>query len=254
MLVALTRAVPPDLARCELTFAARRPVHPARAAAQHAAYEDALRAAGCRVERLPALPDHPDSVFVEDAAVVLNECAVVARPGAESRRPETASVAAALAAYRPLHAIEPPGTLDGGDVLRVGRRVFVGLSTRTNEDGARQLAELLAPRGYRVETIAVRGRLHLKSAASGLDDRTLLVDPSAVAGEAFAGLDRVEVDPGEPHGANALRVAASLLVAADAPRTRDRLERAGHRAVPVDNSELAKAEGGLTCCSLILDV
>jgi dimethylargininase len=254
MLLALTRAVPPCIVRCELTHLARAPIDVERAAAQHGAYEQALSRLGCTVTRLPDEPDYPDSVFVEDTAVVLDAIAVLARPGAESRRGETDSVAATLRSYRPLACIRAPGTLDGGDVLRVARRVYVGLSGRTNADGVRQLADLLAPHGYRVDGIDVGGCLHLKSAVTAVADDVLLVNPRWVDVSRFRDFRRIEVHPEEPAAANALRVGETVVCAAAAPRTRERLERAGFAVESVDVSELAKAEAGVTCCSLILSV
>jgi dimethylargininase len=185
---------------------------------------------------------------------VLEELAVITRPGAASRRGETASVAAALGEYRQLKCIEAPGTLDGGDVLRIGQRVYVGMSGRTNADGARQLAELLAPFGYELEGIEVRGCLHLKSAVTAVADDTVLVNPRWVDVSHFRGLKRIDVHPAEPFAANALLVDETLLCAAAAPRTRERLGALGFAVESADVSELAKAEAGVTCCSLILYV
>ena len=165
-LIAFTRAIPPSIGRCELTYLARQPIDYARAVVQHEAYEDALRRAGCRVQRLPDAPDFPDSVFVEDAAVVFDQVAVIARPGAESRRGEVDAVADALRPHRPLKFIDAPGTLDGGDVLVTPGRVFVGISGRTNSVGARQLATQIAPFGFEVVEVPVHGCLHLKSAVT----------------------------------------------------------------------------------------
>ncbi|MDQ3998229.1 MAG: arginine deiminase family protein [Gemmatimonadota bacterium] len=254
VLLALTRAVPPSIVRCELTHLAREPIDVQRAVAQHEAYVTTLGRLGCTVERLPDEPEHPDSVFVEDTAVVFDELAVIARPGAESRRAETQSVAAALAKYRELACIEAPGTLDGGDVLRVGRRVYVGVSGRTNVEGVRQLAELLAPHGYLVAGIDVRECLHLKSAVTAIADDTLLVNPRWVDVSHFHGLRLLEVHADEPFGANALAVEDTVLCAAAAPRTGAQLEARGFAVESVDVSELAKAEAGVTCCSLILYV
>lgn len=251
MLLAITRAIPPSLARCELTHLERRPIDVARAVEQHRQYESALEALGCRVRRLPAEPELPDSVFVEDAAVVVDECAVVTRPGAASRRAETASVAEALRPHRDLREIEAPGTLDGGDVLRLGRRIYVGIGGRTNEEGARQLGAFLAPFGYAVHPVAARGCLHLKTAATALGDDLLLINPAWVDGAVFGGARWVEVDPAEPFAANVLCVGNTVLAPAAAPRTRARLENHGFEVVSVDASELAKAEAGLTCCSLV---
>lgn len=251
-LLALTRDVPERISACELTHLDRVPIDYARAAAQHAQYEAALRAAGCTIERLPPTPDLPDAVFVEDAAVVFDEVAVIARPGAPSRRAETPSVAGALSKYRPLRFVEPPGTLDGGDVLRAGRRVYVGLSTRTNAGGIAQLRALLAPFDYPVEPVETAGCLHLKSAASALADDWLLVNGAWIDAARFTGFRLTAVDPAEPFAANVLRIGDVVLCASASPATRARLDAEGLTTVGVDLSELAKAEGGLTCCSLIL--
>lgn len=253
-LIALTRAVPPSLARCELTHIAREPIDWRRARDQHEAYEGVLRSLGCSVLRLPALAEHPDSVFVEDAAVVLDECAVITRPGAQSRRGEVASVAEALRAFRELRYIQAPATLDGGDVLRVGKRLYVGLSTRTTADGARELADAVAPYGYRVDCVTARDCLHLKTAVSALPDGRLLLDPSKVDGGAFGGAPGIAIHPEEHEGANVLFVNETVVCPASAPRTREALEENGYAVASVDASELAKAEGGLTCCSLLVSV
>jgi dimethylargininase len=252
MLIALTRQVPPSITRCELTHLAREPIDWERASHQHERYESVLTSLGCSVQRLPELPDHPDSVFVEDTAIVLDECAIITRPGAASRRGETDSVAHALRSHRELHFVRESGTLDGGDVLRVGRTLYVGLSTRTNAEGARQLADAIARYGYRVDTISVRGSLHLKSLASALPDDRVLVYSSKLDAAAFAGAGCIEVPGGEEIGANVLSVGGTIVCPAAAPRTRALLEAEGYRVVAVDASELAKAEGALTCCSLIL--
>src|ERR1700741_2427851 len=175
MLRAITRAVPPSLARCELTHQARQPIDVELAAAQHERYVQALEALGCTLPRLPAEPDLPNSVFVEDAALVLDDVAVITRPGAASRRPETASVAEALRAYRDLVSIEAPGTLEGGDVLRLASVVCLGVSTRSNAAGIEQLRSLLRPFGYEVRAVPLRGCLHLKSAVTRVGERTLLL-------------------------------------------------------------------------------
>lgn len=250
---AITRAPSPNLAACELTHLERVAIDATRAAAEHEAYERTLEELGCTVERLPAEPDLPDSVFVEDAAVVLPELAVITRPGAESRRPETASIARALGPYRRLHAIAEPATVDGGDVLRIGRDLYIGLTGRTNEHAVTQFRRLLEPLGYSVQGVAVHGCLHLKSAASWLGGNAVLLNPEWVDEELFAGLERIHVHPDEPHAANVLRVGGTLLCNAAGRRTRERLERHGYVVRPVDISELAKAEAGMTCSSLILD-
>ena len=250
--VAITRAVSPAFARCELTHVSRAPIDLERARRQHAAYEATLRELGCRVEALPALADHPDCVFVEDVAVVLDEVAVVTRPGAESRRGEETAVAGALAGHRPLARIEAPGTLDGGDVLRLGRRVFVGRTARSNEAGRRQLGALLAPHGYEVLEVEVRGCLHLKTAVSAAGERTVVIHPPGVDPAPFERYDRIEVDPEEPFAANVLAVGDTVLVGAAFPRTAVRLAGRGLYVRAIEVDEIAKAEGGLTCCSLIV--
>lgn len=251
MLLALTRAVPPSIVECELTHLTREPIDVRRAEAQHQAYEALLERLGCKVERLPDTPELADSVFVEDAAVVLDEVAVISRPGATSRRAETESVATALAEHRSLRCIEAPATLDGGDVLRLGQRVYVGLSKRTNRDGAEQLASLLGPFGYSVVGLEVRGALHLKSAVTAVEEETIVINPDWCDSGHFRAVRRIEVHPAEPFAANALPIDDVLVYSSAAPRTRERLQKAGFAVESVDVSELAKAEAGVTCCSLI---
>jgi dimethylargininase len=253
MLIALTREVSPAMARCQLTLLEREPIDLHRARAQHAAYEAGLTRAGCRVERLAAGPDMPDSVFIEDTAVVFDEIAVVTRPGAPSRQGETAAVADALRPHRRLFHVDAPGTVDGGDVLVVGRACFVGRSSRTNDPGIAQLRGVLAPYGYHVTTIEVRGCLHLKSAATAVGDDLLLVNSAWLPSASFGAFDRIDVHADEPAAANALRVGGQIIYPASFPRTRERLERRGLRVLPVDASEVAKAEGAVTCCSLIFE-
>jgi dimethylargininase len=249
--IAVTREVSPAIGRCELGHLERQPIDVARARAQHAAYEARLAELGCEVLRLPPEPDLPDSVFVEDAAIVLDEVAVVTRPGAASRRSETAAVAEALARYRDLVHLLPPARLDGGDVLTIDRTLFVGRSRRTNEEGVRQLARAVAPHGYRVREAAVSGCLHLKSAVTLVAEGTVLIQPAWVETEPFDGLERIEVHAGEPFAANALRIGDAVIYPSNFARSRRRLLERGIRVLTVDVSELAKAEGGVTCCSLI---
>jgi dimethylargininase len=250
--VAITRAVSPALGACELTHLPRLPIDVALAREQHRAYETALMDGGCLVERLDTSADMPDSVFVEDIAVVFDELAILMRPGAESRRRETSAVAEALAAYRPLHEIQPPGTVDGGDVLLVGRRVFVGRSSRTNEAAVVQMRQLLAPLGYTITDTTVRGCLHLKSAVTALADDRLLVNRDWIDTATFDGFALVDVDPGEPPAANALRLDDRIILSASFPRTAERVAQAGLRTRLVDTTEVEKAEGAVTCCSLIV--
>lgn len=248
---AVTRAVSPSIGRCELSHIPREPIDVARARMQHHAYLRALESVGCNVQILPEEREMPDSVFVEDVAIVLDEVAVLTRPGALSRRSEVASVADLLRHHRPLHAIEAPATLDGGDVLHMGRTLYVGRSARSNPDGVAQLRELLIPYDYAVDGMPTRDCLHLKSAVTALSDDSVLLQPAWVARTQFAKFRVIEVDPAEPHAANVLRIGDALIMPVSFPRTRQRLLDAGFKVTAVDVSELQKAEGAVTCCSLV---
>jgi dimethylargininase len=250
-LIAITREVSPSLAACELSFVARSPIDVERANAQHHAYQQALAQLGCAVQVLSAQPDMPDAVFVEDVAIVVDEVALMTRPGAPSRRAEGATVAEVLRMYRPLRAIEAPGTLDGGDVLRIGRRIFVGQSARTNADGVAQMRAVLAEFGYTVQGVPIHGCLHLKSAVTALDDETVLLQPAWIDRTEFARYRTIEVDPSEEHAANVLRIGGTVVSPACFPRTHARIRAAGIEVVAIDVSELQKAEGAVTCCSLV---
>lgn len=250
---AFTRGVSPRLAECQLTHLQRVPIDAAKAAEQHAAYEQSLADAGFEIVRLPDLPDDPDAVFVEDTALLLDGHAVITRPGAAPRLGETESTAAGLAAEFELHRIER-GFLDGGDVLRIGRTLYVGLSTRTNAEGIASLAEIAAPLGYPVVKAELRDCLHLKTGATfaGPDaggTPVLLFDERAVDPAQFAGVEPFAVD--EPAAANCIRAGDRLIIPAGNPRTAERLRARRFDLVEVDVSELQKAEAGVTCMSLI---
>ena len=240
------------MAECELTHLHREAIDLELAAAQLAAYEEALARLGFVILHLEAQPSLPDSVFVEDAAVVLEELAIITRPGVPARRRETISIADALAPVRRIAQIAAPGTLDGGDVLRLGTRLFVGQSGRTNDDGIRQLRSLVEPVGYTVTAVPVDGCLHLKSAVTQVAPDLLLVNPSWVPAITFVGCHLIEVDTREPHGANALLAAGSVLYTASCPATASRLSAEGIDVRLLDISEISKAEGGVTCCSLLI--
>jgi dimethylargininase len=252
VVLALTREVSDALGDCELTHKGREPIDVDRARVQHRAYERALEDLGCTVQRLPAIGGMPDSVFIEDTAVVLPELAIVTRPGAPSRRLEVAAVRAALAPLRPLVSIEEPGTIDGGDVLRLGQAIFVGRSTRTNEAGIDQLRSLVKPHGYTVTPVETSACLHLKSAVCAIDDETVLMNPRWLPAGSFDAYRRINVDPSEPGASNVVAVSGRLLAAAAFPGTGERLRDHGFELHTVDASELAKAEGALTCCSLLV--
>ena len=253
MLNALVRAVSPALARCQLTYVSRTPIDLARAKAQHRAYVQALERAGVRVEVLATQPDLPDAVFVEDLAVILDAVAVISRPGTETRRLEVASIAVALAPRRRVEYIREPGTLEGGDVLRIGSRIFVGSSLRTNEDGARQFSAIATGLGYEVTTVPVRGCLHLKTAVTHVERNALLLNDAWVDRSAFGDFDQIDVPPDEPFAANCLDLPDRVLVSSRWPKTRRLLESRGFRTESVDIGEFEKAEGGLTCLSLLFD-
>jgi dimethylargininase len=250
-LTAITRAPGPELARCELTHLARQPIDTDRALAQHRAYQSALRDAGVRVIELPADPAQPDGVFVEDQAVVLDEVAVLTSPTPPSRRGERVAVEAALAPFQRLLRVPPDAHLEGGDVLRVGKRLFVGLSQRTTEEGLRALRDCVRPFGYAVVPVRVSGCLHLKSACCAVDAETLLVNREWLEIEPFSALRLVDVPAGEPFGANVLRLPEVVLASSAYPVTAELVRGLGHRVATIDVSELHKAESGLTCMSLL---
>lgn len=253
MLIALTRGVSQAMASCELSYVTRQRIDLDRARRQHREYEKLLASLGAHVISLPAEPELPDSTFVEDPAIALDELAVILPLGTESRRPEAESLARVLAEYRPLARIELPGTLEGGDVLRIGRKLFVGLTARSNAGGIAQLSKILAPFGYDVLPVEVHGCLHLKSAVTYLGRNTLLANRSWFDVSPLSAFDCIEVAPEEPHAANALTMGEAVVFPLSFPRTRERIEGHGFRVVPLDISELQKAEAGLTCSSLIFD-
>jgi len=252
MPIAITRGPSRRLPECELSFLERQPIDVERARLQHRAYQDAIRAAGLHVVDLPALNDLPDSSFVEDTAIVLDELAVIAPMGAESRRPESAAMAGALASYRPVTRLSAPATLDGGDVLRVGKTLYVGQTPRTNAASVDQLCARLAPLGYQVVPVPVTKCLHLKSACARLDDDTVLINPDWIDPATFGDARIVTVADEEPWGANALSLGDRVIFPASEPKTRALVEQLGFATTAVDVSEFQKAEAGVTCLSLIL--
>jgi dimethylargininase len=242
--------------RAELTFIARQAIAHEALLAQHARYRETLIETGATVRVLPAWEDQPDSVFVEDAAVVVAEVAVLGRSGAVSRREEPEALREILSASRPVIALREPATLDGGDVLRVDRTLYVGLSTRTNLEAVTQLRDALGPHGYVVRPVPLGASLHLKTACTALDDETVLFNPAWVDPSVVPLPRRIAIDPGEPFAANVLRLGDDLIVNAAFPITAERVmrfaDREGYRAFAVDLSEFGKAEAGLTCLSLPL--
>ncbi|WP_114228074.1 MULTISPECIES: dimethylarginine dimethylaminohydrolase family protein [Sphingomonas] len=257
MALAFTRPPSPQLGECELTHMERAPISADLAAKQHRTYEELLANAGFDVVQLKPLAEHPDGVFVEDTAILLGDHAIITRPGTPSRRAEADDTAATLAKHFTVHRLRR-GRLDGGDVLKVGKQLFVGLSSRTDSAGAIALANLAAPLGYEVIGVPHKRCLHLKTGASyaGRDDRgreVVLLNPDWIDPEPFSDHLVVPNHPLEPYGANVLRAGGALLVPADAPRTAQRLRTLGFETRPVDVGELQKAEAGLTCMSLIAE-
>ena len=217
---------------------------------QHAAYAATLRRLGLETLVLPPLEEFPDGYFVEDTAVVFPEVAVIAHPGAMARRGEETSMAMTLQAFRPLARIEPPATLDGGDILVAGNEVFVGLSGRTNTAGAAQLAAFLAPLGYNCQTVSVGTGLHLKSGAALIGPGQLLLTRAFAADPAFRSYERLILPEEEEYAGNVLLINGSLLMPAGFPQTRALLQTTGLPVIELDVSEARKMDGGLSCMSL----
>jgi dimethylargininase len=253
MPVALTRAISPLLGECELTHLDRTPIDIHLAEKQHEAYEEALEKMGYSVRRIPETPHLPDGVFVEDTAVVFPEVGIITRPGAESRRPETESMAGVLKEYRDLHFIEAPGTIDGGDVLTLGKTVYIGISNRTNREAIRQFSEILKPFGYTVQGVLVTKCLHLKTAIAPIEDDLLLINPEWISPDLFPGYHCESIHHDEPYGANIMRKDNMALCPAAFRHSLDWLDSRGYDVIAIDQSEMAKAEAGLTCCSVLVE-
>lgn len=253
MLLAITRDVSPRFDECEITHIERAPINLETAQTQHHEYIQALKELGCAVLELPAETDLPDSVFVEDTAVILREVALLTRPGVDSRKPETESIARALSPYREIVRIQPPATVDGGDVLVLEKNIFVGMSTRSNAFAIDQMNQLLGKYGYKTQGVKLHDCLHLKSAVTRVDENnTLLINRNWVDVETFDGYELIDIDPSEPFAANCLPINGSIIYPTSFPKTTAKLEARGYRVNPVMVDELAKAEGAVTCCSLIV--
>jgi dimethylargininase len=253
MLTAITRKVSSSLANCELSFIERKPINMEKARAQHHAYESLLEKLGAKVLSLPEEPDLPDSMFVEDPAIVLDEIAIICPLGTETRRKEAASLATALEPFRKLTYVKLPGMLEGGDVLRAGKRLFAGVTQRSSAEGIRQLAVITEHYGYNLTAVPITGCLHLKSAVTYLGRNTLVGNRGWFHWKRFEGFDWVDVDPTEPHAGNALAIGESVVFPASFPKTRARIEAKGFHLESLDICELQKAESGLTCSSLLFD-
>jgi dimethylargininase len=252
-MIALTHIPSPNMERCQLTHIVREPIDHELALRQHHDYCQTLRACGADVRVLEVNRDFPDCAFIEDTAVVLDEVAVLCVLGTAARRPESAGIEPVLREYRDIARIEAPATLEGGDVLRIGRTLLVGESSRTNRAGIGALDAISrAHDGYRVRFVPVHGCLHLKTACTALDDQRLLVNPAWLDMRALRKFDVLRVPDDEPWAANVLRIGKSICMAAGQPRTAEMIDGLGFDVRVIDLSEFAKAEGGVTCLSLLV--
>lgn len=249
-LVALTREVSPRISECELTFIERQVIDYARAVEQHSQYRQLLRSLGAKVVELPSDERCPDCCFLEDTALVLDEMAVVTRPGSEARRREVEGVAPTIVKFREVVRIDAPGMLEAGDVLRLGRKLFVGISTRTNQQGIEMLRGAVQPYGYEVVGIPMKRALHLKSVCTALDDHTVLADKRHFDPAEFSKYELIEVPAEESMAANVLRINGVICLHAGFRRTLGLLQDRGFDTRTVDVSEFLKAEAGLTCMSI----
>ncbi len=253
MVIAITREVSSRFNECEITHIDRTPIDLDIARRQHQEYIHALAQIGCEVIELPEQRDLPDSVFVEDTAFILPEVAVITRPGADSRKPETESIVQALSSHRPLVHVTAPATVDGGDVLVLGKNIYIGMSTRSTMDAVTQLQGLLDNYGYKVTGVELTDCLHLKTAVTRMNNKTLLVNKNWVEAGHFSGYELIDIDPSEPFGANCLPVKDVIIYPTSFPKTQKKIEQKGFKVINVNLDELAKAEGAVTCCSLIIE-
>lgn len=252
-IIAIVRPVPASIGRCELTHMDRTPIDLELARTQHDDYTNTLARLGCDVVELPSLDEHPDSVFVEDPAIVLDELAIIARSGAESRRGESESVARVLADYRTCHPITAPGCVDGGDALLIGHRLFIGISSRTNEQAMEQIRSIIEPFGYQLIPVRLTDCLHLKTAATAISQDTILCNPLWADPASFDGLRTLEIDPSEPFSGNVVRVQDTLVADSAWNGTNRRLRAAGFEVEDIHLGELTKAEGSVTCSSIVFN-
>jgi dimethylargininase len=253
MLRAITHKVSPNISRCELTFVDRTPIDFGLATRQHDEYCDTLERLGVRVTELTENESYPDCCFVEDTAIVVDELAVICSMGAPSRRGETKLIERELSKYRETVRIALPATIDGGDVLTIGKKVFVGQSSRTNAEGLKELTRILNPLSYTVTPVATKASLHFKSACTALDDETLFVNPNWIESDQLGGFRLIHTPPDEPASANVLRVGKTVCVQAGFPRAAELIAQVADRVEVIDTSELRKAEAGLTCSSIVFE-
>jgi dimethylargininase len=249
---AIVRAVPETI-EAGITSAELGKPDYEKAREQHDGYVAALERCGLEVTVLAADEQYPDSVFIEDTAIVTGRCAVVANPGAASRRGEVHEVEEVLSGlYENVERIVSPGTLDGGDVLQVGDQFYIGLTRRTNGEGAGQLAEILRGYGFGASFVEVRRFLHLKTGVAYLGGKDLLVAGELAARDEFDGFDMIAVPPDEEYCANCIRVNGRVLVPAGCEKTREEIAGRDYEVIELEMSEFRKLDGGLSCLSLRL--
>lgn len=253
VLMALTRAVSPALGNCELTFREREPIDADEAVKQHEAYCDLLRRCGVTVITLPASASHPDCCFVEDAAIVVDELAIIAGMGVASRCGELPVIVTALAEYRELVHIGPRAKLEGGDVIRIGKNIFVGLSMRSDTAGVAELRRILQPFGYQITPVRTRGSLHLTTACGIVNDETLLVNPHWIDIEPLKHFNLLHTPDDEPWSANTVRIGDTVCLEQGAPRTLELVSKVHSQIETLAISEFRKAEGSLSCLSLLFE-
>jgi len=217
---------------------------------QHETYLETLKSCGLGVTILDPLPDYPDAYFVEDTAVVTSDVAVITNPGAATRKGEVESMVPVLAGFRKIERILAPGTVDGGDVLQMGSHFFIGLSERTNKEGAGQLGRILESFGNTWATVEVGAGLHFKSSVNYVGQNTLLVTPDFAEHVELRGYDKIVLENAEAYAANTLLVNEHLLIPAGFPATRQKLEVLGFKIIELETSEVRKMDGGLTCMSI----
>lgn len=251
MLTAITHKPSPRLNDCELTFLSAQQIDFQKAQTQHKAYCDTLSSLGANVITLDENPDLPDSVFVEDTAIVLDEVAIITSMGVASRRKETKAIEKKLAEFRPLEKIRLPAKIEGGDVLTIGKELFVGNSSRTNLDGINALREIVSPFGYKVFAADVRGSLHLTTACTALDDETVLINPEWIEAEVFKNFRKINLPQNEPFAANILRVGETICIDSKFTKTKKKIKKLRYKTKSINISEFLKAEAGLTCLSLV---
>ena len=251
-MIALTHIPSPNMQACERTFVPHEAIDHAHAVEQHAAYCQALRECRMEVVTLSVNEQHPDSAFIEDTAIVLDELAILCSMGANSRREEPVGIEPVLRQYRDVERIDRPATIEGGDMLRVGRTLLVGQSCRTNAAAIALLSSVVGHYDYKVLPVPVRGCLHLKTACTALPDGRLFTNREWIDERALADFELIDVPTAEPWGANVLLARNRVLLSAAHARTAELLDRESFTIQTVELSEFAKAEGGVTCLSLMI--